>query len=135
MKPTFRQELNLADGFIEIESEKNDGQNKLMLKLNCGLMFSTLLFMLMLKPMRQLMFLSHTKAGGHEDKELAFGKERFGAFGLEGYPGKVIRTKDNIEQTGNGILFYHRNPKEKLVPEIYIKYRNWRSMPMKLMTT
>ncbi len=45
-----------------------------------------------------------------EDKELSFGKERFGAFGLEGYPGKLVRTKDIFEQTTDGILFYHRNP-------------------------
>ncbi|MCG8308476.1 MAG: DUF5703 domain-containing protein [Cytophagales bacterium] len=56
-----------------------------------------------------------------EDAELSFGKGRFGAFGLEGYPGKVIRSKDHIEQTNEGILFFHRNPKEKLIPDIYLK--------------
>ena len=48
-------------------------------------------------------------------------RERFTCFNLEGYPGKVIRIKDEISFSDRGILFYHRNPKEKLIPEILIK--------------
>ena len=59
-----------------------------------------------------------------EDKALLpiqNGRERFTCFSLEGYPGKVTRVKDQISRTDQGILFYHRNPKDKLIPEILIK--------------
>ncbi len=62
-----------------------------------------------------------------EDKELLpiqFGRERFTCFNLEGYPGKVIRVKDQIIPADNGILFYHRNPEEKLIPEVLIKQQD-----------
>ena len=47
--------------------------------------------------------------------------ERFGCFHLDGYAGKVIKTGDIIEQTGRGILFFHRNPEVKLIPDALIK--------------
>lgn len=118
---TFRQELNLANGFIEIESEKNNGQIKSEAKIKLWVDVFHPVVHVDVKANQAVDVSAAYESWRTEDKELAFGKERFGAFGLEGYPGKVIRTKDNIEQTGNGILFYHRNPKEKLVPEVYIK--------------
>ena len=114
---SFRQELKLADGYIGIESKKKDGPNaKIKLWVDVH------------RPIVHIDIVSNQKINATvayeswrtEDKELAFGKERFGAFGLEGYPGKVIRTRDIVEQTGNGILFYHRNPAIKQVPEAYM---------------
>jgi hypothetical protein len=57
------------------------------------------------------------------DRELAPGSggERFSCFNLEGYPGKVMEVKDDIVQTQEGILFYHRNPAKKLIPELLIQ--------------
>lgn len=45
---------------------------------------------------------------------------RFGCFGLEGYPGEVVKKKDQIEYTDKGILFYHRNELRTLSPDIMI---------------
>ncbi|MCP4451205.1 MAG: hypothetical protein GY809_07065, partial [Planctomycetes bacterium] len=59
-----------------------------------------------------------------QDKELLPVKtrrDRFTCFSLEGYPGKVTRVKDHIAATDHGILFYHRNPKDKLIPDILIR--------------
>jgi len=115
---TFRQELKLEDGYVEIESQNDEKKTtKIMLWVD------------VFNPVVHVDVESSDKKNVNvwyeswrtEDKELAFGKERFGAFGLEGYPGKVIRSKDNIEQTENGILFFHRNPKEKRIPEVYIE--------------
>lgn len=46
---------------------------------------------------------------------------RFGCFGLEGYPGKVVKYKDNVDFVDNGILFYHKNPSSTLSPDVMIE--------------
>lgn len=56
-----------------------------------------------------------------ELKPVGASRERFACFNLEGYPGKVVKTKDEISHTEAGVLFYHRNPVKKLVPDILIK--------------
>ncbi|MCY1719347.1 DUF5703 domain-containing protein [Prolixibacteraceae bacterium Z1-6] len=116
----FRQELKLKDGYIEIEAGKNSSENAAA---------QVKLWVDVYNPVVHVDVETRQKTDvsvAYEnwrtsDKELALGKERFGAFGLEGYPGKVIRTKDSTEQNEKGVLFYHRNPKEKLVPEVYIE--------------
>jgi hypothetical protein len=118
---TFRQELKLADGFIEIESEKEEGQKELTAKIKLWVDVFQPVVHVEVKASQKVEVSVSYESWRAEDKELAFGKGRFGAFGLEGYPGKVIRTKDNIEQSGNSVLFYHRNPTEKLIPEVYIQ--------------
>ena len=115
---SFQQELKLEDGYIEIESKRDEKENA-RIKLWVDI-FSPVVHVDVESAEKTEVNVAY-ESWRTEDKELAFGKERFGAFGLEGYPGKVIRSKDNIEQTVNGILFYHHNPKEKLVPEVYIK--------------
>ena len=117
----FRQELKLEDGFIEIESEKNNGQKQLNAKIKLWVdVFHPVVHVDVAASENVEVSVAY-ESWRTEDKELEFGKGRFGAFGLEGYPGIVIRSKDNIEQANNGILFYHRNPKAKLIPEVYIK--------------
>jgi len=46
---------------------------------------------------------------------------RFGCFGLEGYPGLVVKKKDECRADGNSILFYHHNAQHTLSPEIMIE--------------
>ncbi|MBN1108632.1 MAG: hypothetical protein JXR66_02455 [Bacteroidales bacterium] len=115
---SFKQELKLADGYIEIESGNDEKKHTRII-----------LWVDVFNPVVHVDVESSENTELHvayeswrtEEKELTFGKGRFGAFGLEGYPGKVIRSKDHIEQSGNSILFYHRNPDEKLIPEVYIR--------------
>ena len=115
---SFQQELNLEDGYIEIESKQNERQiAKIKLWVD---LFSPVVYVDVESAEKTEVHVAY-ESWRTEDKELAFGKGRFGAFGLEGYPGRVVRSKDHIEPTGNGILFYHRNPEEKLIPEVYIK--------------
>jgi len=114
----FQQELKLKDGYIEIGSKQNE-KEKALIKLWVDV-FNPAIHV-DVEANQKVDVLVAYESWRTDDKELAFGKGRFGAFGLEGYPGKVIRTKDVIESTENGILFYHRNPKEKLIPEVYIQ--------------
>lgn len=57
-----------------------------------------------------------------EDRELADEKrDRFGCFGLEGYPGKVIKKKDRIAFSDDAVLFYHQNEENPLSPNLMIE--------------
>jgi hypothetical protein len=115
---SFRQQLKLEDGYIEIDSKEGEKENTII-KLWVDV-FQPVVHVDVEAKQKINVSVAY-ESWRTEDKELKFGKERFGAFGLEGYPGKVIRIKDKIEQSENGILFYHRNPKEKLIPEVYIE--------------
>ena len=116
----FRQELKLAHGFVEIGSKRK--KQKVLIKL----------WVDVYNPVVHLEVEANTnidvtvsyESWRTRDKELLprkYGRERFGCFSLEGFPGKVTRGKDHISPTDKGILFYHRNPKEKLIPEVLIK--------------
>ncbi|MEX2567878.1 MAG: DUF5703 domain-containing protein [Cyclobacteriaceae bacterium] len=115
---SFQQKLNLEDGYIEIKSKSGEKENA-NIKLWVDV-FNPVVHIDVESVNNTEVNVAY-ESWRREDKELAFGKGRFGAFGLEGYPGKVIRSKDHIEPNEQGILFYHRNPKEKLVPEVYIQ--------------
>ena len=120
----FRQELKLSDGYIEIKSERKGQANKLNATVKLWVDVHQPVVHVDVEASQEIDVSVAYESWRTEDKELSgepSKRERFGAFNLEGYPGKVIRTKDNIEQTGNGILFYHRNPREKLIPEQLIK--------------
>lgn len=118
---SFKQELKLIDGFIEVESEKKVGPNSLNAKIKLWVDVYRPIVHIDVESNQKINATVEYESWRTEDKELTFGKERFGAFGLEGYPGKVIRTKDIFEQTTDGILFYHRNPDQKPVPEAFVK--------------
>ncbi len=118
---SFRQELKLADGVIEIESKMGDAQTALI-KLWVDV-YSPVVHLEVQSNKKTDVTVSY-ESWRTADKELLprqHGRERFTCFSLEGYPGKVIRIQDQISSTDKGILFFHRNPKEKLVPELFIK--------------
>jgi len=117
----FRQELKLADGFIEIESNTTDGQ-KVLIKLWVDV--HSPVVHVELTASRAVDVTVSYESWRTQDKELvpiSIRRERFACFSLEGYPGKVMRVKDHIAFKDKGILFYHRNPKEKLIPDILIE--------------
>jgi len=116
----FRQELKLADGYIEIEGQK-DGLNALVRMWVDVFNHTVNVDIESDKDIAATAFYESWRTEDHELVDVPEGRERFTCFNLEGYPGKVIRVKDIIEQTGDGILFYHRNPKDKLVPDLLIK--------------
>lgn len=116
----FSQELKLLDGYIQIESKTTS--NFVTVKLWIDV-FHPVVYIDIQSDEKVKAIISYEN--WRTENKLLSGnpqkKERFAAFNLEGYPGEVIKTKDNITQDSSGILFYHRNPKEKLIPEILIK--------------
>ncbi len=117
----FRQELKLADGLIEIESRRPDGQTAL---ITLWVDVHSSVVHMEVEASREMDVILSYESWRTQDKELLPVKtrrDRFTCFSLEGYPGKVIRVKDHVSAANRGILFYHRNPREKLIPELLIK--------------
>lgn len=118
----FRQELKLENGYIEIESKTGEKQNALI-KLWVDV-FSPVVHIDVESAEETEVKVAY-ESWRTEDKELAKKEkgrhERFTCFSLDGYPGEVRRVKDEIEHTKDGVLFYHRNPNDKLIPDVLIE--------------
>ena len=115
----FEQRLVLKDGSIVISGVDKNNQNT-SVKLWVDMFTQSLHVNVDSDQKRNLRVLY--ESWRTEDTELLDeNKGRFGCFGLEGYPGKVIRKKDQIRYDQNGILFYHQNGKETLSPNVMIK--------------
>lgn len=119
---SFRQELNVKDGFIEIELKNETQQN---VKFKLWVEVDNPIVHIDVDASSDVEVVAVYESWRTEAKELLDvpdgSRERFTCFNLEGYPGKVIRIKDEIDFSNNGILFYHRNPMEKLIPEVLLK--------------
>ena len=121
----FRQELHLDKGYVEISSISHDGGEELHTRVRLWVEID--------RPIVHFEVLSDSdvdveaayeswRTEEHELLDVPDGsRERFTCFNLEGYPGKVIRAKDEIGFSDGGILFYHRNPENKLVPDFLIR--------------
>ena len=116
---SFRQELKLRDGYIEIETGTDSiALIKLWVEVHQPIVHIDV------DSNFDVTVTASYENWRHTDKELSdvpVSRERFTCFNLEGYPGKVVRIKDEIEHTDQGILFYHRNPEKKLIPDILIQ--------------
>ena len=122
-KNSFRQELKLHDGFVEIEGGTDQEGNPLNVIVKVWVEVHNPVIHVDVDADNPVMVEAVYESWRTEDKELEPGNygERFAFFNLMGYPGKVIKTKDEVSFVNEGILFYHRNPKDKLTPEILIK--------------
>lgn len=122
---SFRQELNLYDGFIEIASSSQDGKKELNTRIKLWIEVDRPIVHIDVEADSDIEVEAVYESWRTEDTELLDvpdgSRERFTCFNLEGYPGEVIRVKDEIGFSDSGILFYHRNPRVKLVPDFLIR--------------
>ncbi len=124
---SFKQELKLADGVIGIESKGKDGNAAFDARIKLWVDVFNPVVHVEVESDQEIEVKVSYENWRTQDKELLplqSGRERFTCFGLEAFPGEVKRVKDQIAFNGNGILFYHRNPKDKLIPDILIKQQN-----------
>ena len=87
----FRQELKLADGFIEIESRSHEGQNDPNVLIRLWIDVYSPVVHIDLEADKNIELSIAYENWRTEDKELLpiqFGRERFTCFNLEGYPGR-----------------------------------------------
>lgn len=120
----FRQELILKDGYIKIESSGPQKKTSTNAKINLWVDVNNPIIHIDIKTDKPVKVTAAYESWRTKDKELRsneYGRERFGCFNLDGFPGKVIKTRDNIEHSDKGVLFYHRNPEDKLIPDVLIK--------------
>lgn len=119
---SFRQELKLHDGYIEIEAtDRQLGKNLIKMWVD---VFDPIVHIDVQseKEIEAKVSYENWRTESRELREKKDGLfERFTAFSLDGYPGKVVRVKDEVRHFQKGILFYHRNPKVKLIPEVLIE--------------
>lgn len=115
----FQQSLRLEDGSILI-STGEEGKESVHIKMWVDIFTQSIHFDLHSdKKIAMEAFYENWRT---EDRELANEKRgRFGCFGMEGYPGEVIKKKDQITFSENGILFYHRNAENTLSPDVMIE--------------
>jgi hypothetical protein len=116
----FRQELLLGDGYVEIQADKG-GQNTI---IRLWVEVHRPVIHLEVDSDAPVSVSASYESWRTEEKELLDvpdgSRARFTCFNLEGYPGQVLRVKDEITYEGDGVLFYHRNPPQKLVPDVLI---------------
>lgn len=109
----FRQELVLKDGYITVASSG--------VRLKAWVDMFTHSIHFDVRSDKKTEVKVAYESWRTEDKLLYNeNRGRFGCFGLEGYPGEVVKKKDQIESTDKGILFYHRNEQRTLSPDIMI---------------
>lgn len=114
----FRQELNLADGYISIKGRSNKVDVEIKLWVDIASHSVHLACESNVKTDMNVIYENWRT----ENRELTDeNRVRFGCFGLEGYPGKVWKTTDSIRYDGNNILFYHRNSSKPLSPAIMME--------------
>ena len=120
---SFKQELKLEEGYVQIignttvEGENIQTQIRLWVDVHSPVVHADIDSDI---PVEVTASYENWRTEDKERKPGGYG-ERWGIFSLEGYPGKVISHKDEIDFKGKGILFYHRNPEDKLIPDVLIK--------------
>ncbi|MBI9061888.1 MAG: hypothetical protein JEZ14_07850 [Marinilabiliaceae bacterium] len=120
---SFVQELKLKDGYVQItgntaiEGKNTQAQIRLWVDVHSSVIHADVESDI---PVEVTASYESWRTEDKERKPGGYG-ERWGIFNLEGYPGTVISHKDEIAFDRKGVLFYHRNPKDKLIPEVLIK--------------
>ena len=114
---SFQQELQLKDGYITIHSQNQAVDVKLKIwvdQFTHSIHFS-------LESSKPIQVKASYETWRTDDRPLSNQKRgRFGCFGLEGFPGEVIKKKDRVTFDNNTISFYHRNGSDPLSPGIMI---------------
>jgi len=119
----FTQELKLKEGYVEINGETQSDKKNITTKIRLWIDVKNPVIhvdILSDMPVQANVFYENWRT---EDKELKPGtdRDRWGCFSLEGYPGVVIKRKDEISFEEEKILFYHRNPENSLIPGVLIQ--------------
>lgn len=116
----FKQELILKDGYITIMAKGKEKAAALKIKIWVDQFTHSVHFDIASE--KNIEIKAAYESWRTEDRLLLDkARGRFGCFGLEGYPGEVIKKKDQITQSDNEILFYHRNDTHTLSPDLMIE--------------
>lgn len=117
----FKQELVLKDGYVCIESKGKLKENSFGIKLKVWIDQFTHSVHISAESEKKTEIKASYENWRFADRLLTDqNRGRFGCFGLEGYPGEVIKKRDSVKYENNRILFFHRNAKRTLSPDVMI---------------
>ena len=118
---SFNQTLRLEDGYITIDAKGDKESDHMQLKMKLWVDQFTHAVHLTADTDKKITIKASYESWRTEDRLLLNEKRgRFGCFSFEGYPGKVVKHKDNIAYNNNKVLFYHRNGTETLSPDVML---------------
>ena len=120
----FRQELKLREGYVEIEGVIHDEDGKLLnVILKIWTEVRRPVIHVEVDANREIQVDAYYENWRQEAEILSNDtRRRHSCVTLWQYPGEVTLSKDSVAYTGDGILFYHRNPDEgRLLPGLLIK--------------
>ncbi|MFC2118943.1 DUF5703 domain-containing protein [Bacteroidota bacterium] len=119
----FTQELKLEEGYVEIVGKNLTDDKPENTKVRLWIDVKNPVIHIDIFSDKAVQAIVYYESWRIDDKELkpGGGRDRWGCFSLEAYPGKIIKGKDEISFEENKILFYHRNPEDNLVPGVLIK--------------
>ena len=118
----FRQELKLREGYVEIRGRAGaDDAKALEAKVRIWVEIERPIVHVDIEATQPI----HVKAAYEnwrlQDEKIPNNARRRSFFTLNDYPGDVTLSKDRIEDTDDGVLFYHRNPGTNTLVSMLIK--------------
>lgn len=116
----FRQELHLKDGFVEVEGKTVHEGADLKAQMNIWVEVHQPVLHIDIQANRDIDVDVAYENWRTEDQVMPDNLRRHSTLALLRYPGEVILHKDEVTYENNSILFYHRNPKKKLIPDMLI---------------
>jgi len=116
----FRQQLNLRQGFIEINTD-NPGQESAKIKIWVEV-FRPVIHVDVDTTEHVTMEAAYEGWRTKKRELIDDGKNtRFGCFGYDAYPGKVVMYPDKYKHTKSEVIWYHRNRNDKLIFNLAVK--------------
>ncbi|SIT13857.1 hypothetical protein SAMN05421766_11314 [Zobellia uliginosa] len=117
----FRQELKLHDGYIEIHGKNKDSGTPLEVKIAIWVEVNEPIVHLEVEANEKIRVDAAYENWRMNPESMTNDGRRHSTFNLDAYPGEITLSKDHVQQMDSGIIFYHRNPDDKLVPELMIE--------------
>ena len=119
----FRQELKLRQGYVEICGKSAEGSGRGGLEATVRIWAETNrpVIHLEVEANHPIQAEAAYENWRLEDEDIPNNERRRSFFSLNNYPGKVTLKKDTVVRDEQGVLFYHRNPDDKLIPDMIIR--------------
>lgn len=131
---SFRQELKLKEGYVQIEGEANGESVVVNLWVDALRPVIHLDIESSQDISSEVSYESWRSETKFLDTKINYGPA-FGTFGLMCYPDSIFRHKDIIAHKEEGVLFYHRNPDNKLLIDHNVKQQGLENVKDRIVNT
>jgi len=116
----FTQQLKLHDGYIEIHGKNQQTGTPIAAKINIWVEVDEPIVHIEVEANKKIKVDAAYENWRMDDELITDDERRHSTFTLHAYPGEVKLSKDVVEQNRQGIVFYHRNPDQKLLPDLLL---------------